>query len=71
MTDQGRLDEFFARVRQRHEDGAREYGDESYARPMHALVIEIMEELEDVAGWAFIGWERLRRLRDKAWEERL
>lgn len=68
MTED-RLGEFFQRIRQRHEAGSRTYKDESYARPMHGLIIEVMEELEDVAGWAFIGWERLRRLREKVERE--
>ena len=44
--------------------GEREYGT-SRKRPSPELVDEIMEELEDVAGWSILLWSKLRRIRDE------
>jgi len=53
----------FARaVEARLRQGEREYGGASFARPPGELVGEILEELEDVAGWAFVAWCRVRAL---------
>lgn len=54
---------FFAAVKARLEVGEREYGT-SQDRPSPELVDEIMEELEDVAGWSILLWSKLRRIRD-------
>jgi hypothetical protein len=59
------LDRFVARLRQRLVVGAQTYGDESFRRPAAELVDEVMEELEDVAGWSLLLWIRLERLRDR------
>ncbi len=61
--DEKAVDRFFAAVRRRLRRGALEYGDASFARPARDLVAEIEAELHDVAGWAFVLCERLRRLR--------
>ena len=58
------LDRFTARLRARLEAGAREYGDTSFSRPAAELIDEIQQELEDVAGWGFLLWVRLDRLRE-------
>jgi hypothetical protein len=58
-----RFDAFVSAVAARLRAGEREYGNRSFARPPTELVGEIAEELEDVAGWAFILWCRLRDLR--------
>jgi hypothetical protein len=57
------LDRFVARLRARLEAGATTYGDTSFTRPAAELVDEIQQELEDVAGWGFLLWIRLDRLR--------
>jgi hypothetical protein len=54
---------FTAAVSQRREQGRHVYGDRSFHRAPEALVGEIAEELLDVAGWAFILWVRLDRMR--------
>src|SRR5262249_47533532 len=55
--------EFTAEVERRLEAGARAYGDASFDKPAHELIDEIEQELDDVMGWGFIEWVRLRRLR--------
>jgi hypothetical protein len=57
------LERFTGRLRQRLEQGARDYGDISFTRPAVELVDEIQQELEDVCGWGLILWLRLDRLR--------
>ena len=58
------LDHFVARLRQRLERGARQYGNASFARPVAELIGEAIEEAEDIVGWSFLAWTRLQRLRD-------
>jgi hypothetical protein len=50
-------------VSQRLEQGRHVYADRSFHREPDVLVDEIAEELLDVAGWAFILWVRLDRMR--------
>lgn len=54
---------FIRGLRDRLEAGAVEYGEQSFERPVAQILSEMQEELLDVAGWAFIGWTRLQRLR--------
>lgn len=52
------LDQLAARL----EAGAKEYGDRSFYKPGTAE--EILQELVDVAGWAFVAWVQMHlRLR--------
>ncbi len=53
---------FVEAVETRLDKGAREYGERSFERPPGELVGEVMQELEDVVGWSFILWCRLRAL---------
>ena len=57
------FDKFIVRVRARMEVGAQTYGEASLVRPRIELVDEIMQETEDICGWASILWMRLERLR--------
>lgn len=57
------LDRFVSRLRTRLAAGAVTYGDTSFTRPAGGLVDEVMQELEDVAGWSLLLWVRLDRLR--------
>lgn len=59
------FDRFVARLRARLVAGAATYGDVSFMRPLPTLVDEVMEELEDTAGWALILWTRLEQLRGR------
>lgn len=56
------LDRFVVRLRARLAAGAREYGNSSFNRPGAELVDEMMQELEDVCGWALLLWVRLDRV---------
>lgn len=63
------FDTFASAVRRRLEQGRREYGDSALSRPLPELRGELAEELEDVCGWAFLLWLRVRRI-DAATAER-
>lgn len=49
--------------------GAEEYGDRSFGRQPQHVFDEILDEVLDVAGWAFVAWvhmrERLEALLDR------
>jgi hypothetical protein len=62
------LDRFVVHLRARLEAGAKTYGDSSFRRPASQLVDEVMQELEDVAGWSVLLWIRLDRLRTRVEE---
>ena len=57
------LDRFIARLHQKLELGARQYGSASFERPLVELITEIEDELVDIAGWGWIAWSRLEALR--------
>ena len=42
--------------------GARTYGDGSFSRTPEELCAEILQELDDVMGWGFILWCRVREM---------
>lgn len=56
---------FVSEVEKRLEKGAIEYGDESFDRPIEDLIGEIEQECLDLAGWGFVLWVRLRRVRER------
>jgi hypothetical protein len=58
--------EFVEQVRARLAQGAREYGDRSFDRPISELLGEIEQELLDVCGWSFLLWCKLRALQAAA-----
>jgi len=60
------LEDFMAQVAKRLEKGAVEYGAESYLTDN--VTRQIKEELEDVAGWASLGWAKLNRV-EELWKE--
>lgn len=53
---------FAAAVASRLEQGAKIYGDRSFALPADVLAGEVEQELLDVCAWSFILWCRLRAL---------
>ena len=63
MERQQELVQFWLRLRERLEAGARSYGEASFRREPAELADEIEQELLDVCGWAFVLWCRLRQLR--------
>jgi hypothetical protein len=60
--------EFLSHLKSGWARGAAEYGDASFSKPLLDTADEILEEIEDIAGWAFILWvqakRRLRRVVD-------
>ncbi|MGC8758595.1 MAG: hypothetical protein ACP5VC_01445 [Bryobacteraceae bacterium] len=62
MEHEQELEQFWLRLRERLEAGARTYGEASFRRDAAELAGEVQEELLDVCGWAFVLWCRLRRL---------
>ena len=57
-----RWPDFSRAVRARLDAGRDAYGDRSFDAEPAELAREICEELEDVAGWAFVLWTRIQRL---------
>lgn len=55
---------FLAGLAARLEQGAIEYGNQSFVRPVAALVDEIRQELLDEVGWIYVLWAVAAR---KAW----
>lgn len=53
---------FVEAVARRLVAGEREYQGRSFERPPSELLAEIREELEDVCGWGYVLWTRLRAL---------
>lgn len=51
---------FAERLRKRWAAGAARYGDASFSAPMVETVKQVLEELEDVPGWAFVLWLQAR-----------
>lgn len=51
-----RIPEFLADVRARLDHGAREYGDQSFVRPVATTQREILEEQIDQVGWLYVLW---------------
>lgn len=54
---------FVAEVRQRLDAGRETYGDRSFDAHPAALLREVEAEALDLAGWGFVAWLRVRRLR--------
>lgn len=49
-----RIESFLATVRARLYEGARVYGDLSFDKPPITTIKELLQEVEDIAGWAFV-----------------
>jgi hypothetical protein len=63
MPERPAFADFAAAIGRRLEKGRKAYGDRSFDLASPRLVDEVLEELEDVAGWSFVLWCRLRRVR--------
>lgn len=50
---------YMGRVLTRLYRGQKTYQDRAFSEDPVKLLVEVMEELEDVAGWSSILWERL------------
>ena len=53
--------EFLDKLGRRLDKGAREYGDRSFEQSPGRTVEELLEEIEDIAGWAFVLWVQARK----------
>lgn len=49
-------------IMRRLKRAAKQYGDESYDRPVPALLAEIEQEAQDLVGWPFIVWRKMQVL---------
>lgn len=56
-------DAFFSALHAKLEAGAREYGDRSFSRPVIELLDELQAECLDLAGWGYILWTKLDRIK--------
>ena len=54
---------FFAALEKKLQAGAIEHGDKSFDLPAPALIAELQAEALDLAGWGWILWDRLERLK--------
>lgn len=54
---------YFDALDKRLEQGQKEYGDKSFCESTSELLDEIQQEVLDIAGWSYILWERLERLK--------
>lgn len=54
---------FAAEARARLDAGRLAYGDASFSKPPAELVAELQQEALDLAGWGFVLWCRLERMR--------
>jgi hypothetical protein len=61
-----RYQDFTTAVGERLEAGAQAYGDRSFSLPPVSLVAELEQEALDLAGWGYVLWHRLERMRGAA-----
>ena len=54
---------FVGAVFQRLEKGREAYGDTSFDKPIGELLGELEQECLDLAGWGFVLWSRLQRIK--------
>lgn len=53
--------EFLSHLRSAWARGHAEYGDTSFDKPLLDTTEEILQEIEDIAGWSFILWVQIKR----------
>jgi hypothetical protein len=58
-----RFPEFTQAVQRRLDAGRGSYGDRSFERPPAALLDELQQEALDLAGWGYVLFERIERLK--------
>ena len=56
---------FMMALDDRIEQGALAYGDKSFERPPVELLEELQLEALDLAGWGYVLWERIERMKAK------
>lgn len=58
-------DDYFYELKKRLKVGAECYGDKSFDKTEGRLLQEIQEEILDIAGWSYILWAKIERLKAK------
>jgi hypothetical protein len=58
-----RFPEFTQAVQRRLDAGRGSYGDRTFTRDPVAIIDEALDEAKDLAGYAYILWHRLERLK--------
>lgn len=56
---------FLSRVEERLKEGQIQYGNKSFTKNPDALLNELQQEVEDIAGWGVILWIRLEAMREQ------
>lgn len=59
---------YFLLLQAKLEQGAREHGERSFELSGAKLIDELQAECLDIAGWGWILWDRLERLRARVAE---
>ena len=60
LTEQ---EQYFRELEKRLKAGAEAYGDSSFGKSENSLLKEIQEEILDIAGWSYILWAKIERLK--------
>lgn len=68
MTDDVR--DFIDAVNARLDQGATEYGDQSFVKPVSSTVDEILQEQLDQVGWCYVLWCQAARKTDMVRDQR-
>lgn len=55
--------EFLASLDARLDQGAKDYGEKSFSRSLPELLGELEQELLDQAGWAYVSWCKIQRMK--------
>jgi hypothetical protein len=55
------IQQFLSHIKTRLDAGAAAYGDQSFNRPVLNTTEEILQEIEDIAGWSFVLWVQAKR----------
>jgi len=65
MSDEQRAEQeiYFGELRSRLKVGAECYGEKSFDKTDGRLLQEIQEEILDIAGWSYILWAKIERLK--------
>ncbi len=65
MTEEQKTEQevYFAELRSRLKVGAECYGEKSFDKTNGRLLQEIQEEILDIAGWSYILWAKIERLK--------
>lgn len=64
------FEDIAAKLRERWQQGAVEYGDKSFAKPIRTTMAEVLEEQIDVVGWLFVAWYQAAIKAGTRWHRR-